>query len=209
VLPSGAEFQFRFRQSIPHVGTFRLYVTSSRYRPTRPLRWSDLEAKPFLTVTNPPLANDTYLLRGRLPAGRTGRHLIYTVWQNADTPDTYYSCSDVVFVHGSGVGPATGVVARPAGAQPGPGQSGPGGVLPAQPGAGQPGPVQPGIVSPTGAVPATTVPGQSGTAVASAEAASGDGGGDRNTPLPLAVGGAAMLLAAAAPATVLLRRRRG
>jgi chitin-binding protein len=36
-------------------------------------------------------------MKGRLPTGRTGRHLIYTVWQNTDTADTYYSCSDVVF----------------------------------------------------------------------------------------------------------------
>lgn len=29
--------------------------------------------------------------------GKTGRHLIYTIWQSSSTPDTYYSCSDVVF----------------------------------------------------------------------------------------------------------------
>ncbi|GAA3254678.1 lytic polysaccharide monooxygenase [Nonomuraea helvata] len=39
----------------------------------------------------------TYVIKGRLPSGRTGRHLIYTIWQNSDTPDTYYSCSDVIF----------------------------------------------------------------------------------------------------------------
>jgi chitin-binding protein len=40
------------------------------------------------------LVNGSYEFTVRLPQ-RTGRHLIYTVWQNTDTPDTYYSCTDV------------------------------------------------------------------------------------------------------------------
>ena len=48
-------------------------------------------------MTDPPLRDGSYQMPGRLPAGLTGRHLIYTVWQSSDTPDTYYSCSDVLF----------------------------------------------------------------------------------------------------------------
>lgn len=96
-LAPGANYTFRYRGTIPHQGTFRMYVTANGYDPSRPLTWSDLERKPFLKVTDPLLADGSYTMKGRLPAGKNGRHLIYTIWQNSDTPDTYYSCSDVVF----------------------------------------------------------------------------------------------------------------
>ncbi|MBE1588434.1 lytic polysaccharide monooxygenase [Nonomuraea angiospora] len=115
-LKPGARFTFRYRGTIPHQGTFRLYVTKKGYDPTRPLKWSDLERKPFLQATDPKLTDGSYVIKGRLPSGRTGRHLIYTIWQNSDTPDTYYSCSDVVFRN---TAPAAAAAAG-AGAQPGP-----------------------------------------------------------------------------------------
>ena len=84
---------FTYRATIPHQGSFRFYVTRDGYSPARPLRWADLEQ--FLTVPTPPLVNGAYEFKVQLPKTRTGRHLIYTVWQNTDTPDTYYSCTDV------------------------------------------------------------------------------------------------------------------
>ncbi|WP_406059441.1 lytic polysaccharide monooxygenase [Micromonospora sp. NBC_00860] len=96
-LTAGAKFTFRYRTTIEHRGTFRLYVTTPDYDPRRKLTWADLESRPFLTLTDPPVRAGAYQLAGRLPAGRSGRHLIYTIWQNSNTPDTYYSCSDVVF----------------------------------------------------------------------------------------------------------------
>ncbi|MET8040124.1 lytic polysaccharide monooxygenase [Micromonospora sp. NPDC005215] len=96
-LTAGAKFTFRYRTTIEHRGTFRLYVTKPGYDPKAPLTWSDLETRPFLTLTDPPVRAGAYQLPGRLPASRAGRHLIYTIWQNSNTPDTYYSCSDVLF----------------------------------------------------------------------------------------------------------------
>jgi chitin-binding protein len=96
-LAAGADFTFTYRGTIPHRGTFRVFVTRDGYQPTQPLRWSDLEDEPFLTATDPAFRNGTYVFPGTLPTGKVGRHLIYTIWQNSDTPDTYYSCSDVVF----------------------------------------------------------------------------------------------------------------
>ncbi|MEU0550647.1 lytic polysaccharide monooxygenase [Micromonospora sp. NPDC005979] len=96
-LTTGATFTFRYRTTIEHRGTFRLYVTTPDYDPRKRLTWADLEPRPFLTRTDPPVRAGAYQLAGRLPTGRTGRHLIYTIWQNSNTPDTYYSCSDVVF----------------------------------------------------------------------------------------------------------------
>jgi predicted carbohydrate-binding protein with CBM5 and CBM33 domain len=94
---AGAELTFSYRTTIPHEGEFRLYVTKDGYDPAQPLAWSDLEEEPFLTATNPELADGAYRLPGRLPEDKTGRHIVFTIWQNTDTPDTYYSCSDVVF----------------------------------------------------------------------------------------------------------------
>jgi chitin-binding protein len=111
-LVPGAEVTFTYRTTIPHQGIFRLYVTVEGYDPTEPLGWSDLEPDPFLTATNPEVVSDAYQLPGRLPSDRTGRHLIYTIWENTDTPDTYYSCSDVMFKPATAATPPTG---QPAG----------------------------------------------------------------------------------------------
>jgi chitin-binding protein len=99
-LPAGAAYTFTYRGTIGHRGTFRMYVTRAGYDPARPLRWADLEAEPFLTAVDPVLRDGAYRIEGRLPARRTGRHLVYTVWQTSNTPDTYYSCSDVDFTAG-------------------------------------------------------------------------------------------------------------
>lgn len=111
-LTGGGTFDMRYRATIPHRGTFRIYLTRADYRPGTPLRWRDLQSQPVLTVTDPPLRDGAYRISGRLPADRTGRHLLYTVWQTSDTPDTYYSCSDVVLTA------AAGAVGRGATPQP-------------------------------------------------------------------------------------------
>nr|WTB10658.1 lytic polysaccharide monooxygenase [Streptomyces antimycoticus] len=95
-LPAGAELTLTYRSTIPHTGTFELYLTKEGYAPARPLKWSDLEAKPFATAKDPALVDDAYRIKATLPADRTGRQLLYTIWRNTSTPDTYYSCSDVV-----------------------------------------------------------------------------------------------------------------
>lgn len=98
----GAKFTFRYRTTIPHEGTFRIYVTKPGYRAGQPLRWADLERAPFLSVTDPRRADGAYVLPGRLPVGHAGHHVFYTIWQNSSTPDTYYSCSDVEFAPSAG-----------------------------------------------------------------------------------------------------------
>jgi predicted carbohydrate-binding protein with CBM5 and CBM33 domain len=96
-LTPGSGFTFSYKETIAHKGTFRLYVTKDGYSPTKPLRWADLESAPFATVTDPVLDNRAYVIKGALPKNKSGQHLIYTIWQNSSTADTYYSCSDVVF----------------------------------------------------------------------------------------------------------------
>ncbi|SCG49469.1 lytic polysaccharide monooxygenase auxiliary activity family 9 protein [Micromonospora humi] len=120
-LTAGARHTFRYRTTIPHKGTFRFYVTTDSYAPERRLTWADVETKPFLAVTDPPIRDGAYEMPGRLPAGRTGRHIIYVIWQNSNTQDTYYSCSDVVFRAASGgSGARTTRKATPAASAAGP-----------------------------------------------------------------------------------------
>ncbi|MFI6855161.1 lytic polysaccharide monooxygenase [Streptomyces sp. NPDC050416] len=93
----GGTLTMRYVSTIPHTGTFRMYLTKPGYDPAGPLSWSDLPEKPFAEVKDPALRDGAYRLEATLPSDRTGRHVLYTVWQNSSTPDTYYSCSDVVF----------------------------------------------------------------------------------------------------------------
>lgn len=109
-LTAGADFTFRFRATAPHRGTFKLYVTNATYDPALPLSWSDLGSTPFLTVTDPQLVDGQYVLPGRIPAGLRGRQLIYAIWQRSDSPEAFYSCSDVVF---DGTGSVAGTAALP------------------------------------------------------------------------------------------------
>jgi chitin-binding protein len=95
-MTSGASHTFKYRATAPHKGAFELYITKDGYDPAKPLKWSDLEAKPFHTVQNPVVADGFYTMAAKLPA-RQGRHLIYAVWQRSDSPEAFYSCSDVVF----------------------------------------------------------------------------------------------------------------
>ncbi|MFJ6571063.1 lytic polysaccharide monooxygenase [Streptomyces sp. NPDC091292] len=103
-LTPGAALTLTYRSTIAHTGTFELYLTRNGYTPTRPLTWSDLSPKPFATAVDPPLVNGAYRIRATLPADRSGRQVLYTVWRNSSTPDTYYSCSDVVFATASASG---------------------------------------------------------------------------------------------------------
>ncbi|KMS68007.1 chitin-binding protein [Streptomyces viridochromogenes] len=99
-LTPGSALTMRYVSTIPHTGTFKLYLTKPGYDPAKPLAWSDLPEKPFAEVKDPALTDGAYRIRAALPSDRTGRHVLYTIWQNSSTPDTYYSCSDVVFPAG-------------------------------------------------------------------------------------------------------------
>ncbi|WP_225826333.1 lytic polysaccharide monooxygenase auxiliary activity family 9 protein [Streptomyces naphthomycinicus] len=119
-LAPGGRLTLTYASTIAHTGTFKLYLTEQGYDPAKPLAWSDLPERPFAEITDPPLRGGAYRMNATLPKDRTGRQVLYTIWQNSSTPDTYYSCSDVVFPeHGEAAGaarstrPATTVPATP------------------------------------------------------------------------------------------------
>ncbi|MFF7332081.1 lytic polysaccharide monooxygenase [Streptomyces sp. NPDC008150] len=93
---SGAH-TFKYRVTAQHKGTFNVYITKAGYDPTQPLAWADLDMDhPVATVTDPVAADGFYTFSGTLPA-RSGRQLLYAIWQRSDSPEAFYSCSDVTF----------------------------------------------------------------------------------------------------------------
>ncbi|MHC0433510.1 lytic polysaccharide monooxygenase auxiliary activity family 9 protein [Streptomyces sp. O3] len=94
---SPGDFDFRFRVTAPHRGHMTVYITKEGFDPTQPLKWSDLDETPIAThrtTRTPP--GGYYAFPGNLPT-RTGRHIIYKVWQRDDSAEAFYSCSDVTF----------------------------------------------------------------------------------------------------------------
>ncbi|PRX47850.1 chitin-binding protein [Prauserella shujinwangii] len=96
---SGQNFTFTWKLTAAHATTsFRYFVTKNGWNPNQPLTRSQLELTPFLTVNmggqRPPF---TVSHSGRLPSGKSGRHLIFAVWDIADTGNAFYSCADVNF----------------------------------------------------------------------------------------------------------------
>ncbi|WP_411021409.1 lytic polysaccharide monooxygenase, partial [Salmonella sp. s37812] len=75
---------YLYKATAPHRGFFEFYVTGDGYDPTQPLQWSDLEEPPFLNVTDPTLLSGSYQIPGTTPSGKSGRHLIYVIWQRSD-----------------------------------------------------------------------------------------------------------------------------
>ncbi|GLY98025.1 lytic polysaccharide monooxygenase [Actinoplanes sp. NBRC 103695] len=92
---AGDTLSVRYATTIPHEGTFKIYLTKQGYDPDEPLRWDDLATKAILVDKDPPLTGGAYRMTAKLPKDRTGRHVLYVIWQNSSTPDTYYSCSDL------------------------------------------------------------------------------------------------------------------
>ncbi|MGW7438169.1 lytic polysaccharide monooxygenase auxiliary activity family 9 protein [Streptomyces sp. NPDC054849] len=100
---SAGAHTFRYKGTAPHKGSFELYVTKDGYDPTKPLKWSDLEPAPFAKATDPGMQNGDYVFSGTVP-NKSGRHLIYSIWQRSDSPEAFYTCSDVVFGKDNGGG---------------------------------------------------------------------------------------------------------
>ncbi|MFY1825118.1 lytic polysaccharide monooxygenase [Myxococcus fulvus] len=96
---SSNRFDFVFHATAVHATAyFHLYVTKEGYNPALPLKWSDLEASPFCTLTAPSAPqNNRYRFTCPFPQGRTGQHVIYAIWQRSDSPEAFYACTDVKF----------------------------------------------------------------------------------------------------------------
>ncbi|MCH5672363.1 lytic polysaccharide monooxygenase auxiliary activity family 9 protein [Streptomyces gilvus] len=196
-LKPGATLNMTYAAPIPHAGTFRLYLSKPGYDPTKPLTWSDLPAQPFASVKDPAMTGGAYHFTAKLPANRTGRQVLFTIWQTSSTPDTYYSCSDVVFP-GASSGGSTASASTSARASSGGGRT------------------ASGTPSPTAEKPRTSAsPAQETTTAAAAAPSQPDStpvaateSADSGPSAPMVAGGAAAVLVLTGGAALALRLRR-
>lgn len=194
---------FRYKGTAPHRGKFELYVTKDGYDPSKPLKWSDLEAEPFATVVDPGMRNGDYVFAGTIPE-KSGRHLIYSIWQRSDSPEAFYTCSDVVFGKDGSPTRAPAPTAPTAAPATGHEQHAGHTATPT---------TAPETSAPENSAPESSAP-AAPAAPAPAPQGSGSGeelaetGGDAATPY-LAVGGAAVLAVGAAVLFLTARRRHG
>lgn len=85
---------FSWVLNAPHATKYyRFYLTKPGFDVSRPLRWSDLE---LIHDSGPRPAAKLERFSVDVPA-RTGRHVLYAIWQRSDSPEAFYACSDVVF----------------------------------------------------------------------------------------------------------------
>ncbi|MFF7558517.1 lytic polysaccharide monooxygenase [Streptomyces pseudovenezuelae] len=195
-LSPGATLTMKYVSTIPHTGTFRMYLTEPGYDPSKPLKWSDLPEQPFAQVKDPALTGGAYRIRMTLPKDRTGRQVLYTIWQNSSTADTYYSCSDVVFpaaAGGDGGGDSASAAASPT-------RSKAAGKKPAQ----SPTPTTPAVT----ASPTPSVARSAGAAVPDSTPVAADADPASGPSAPMMAGGAAAVLVLTGGAALALRLRR-
>jgi predicted carbohydrate-binding protein with CBM5 and CBM33 domain len=94
----GAGFTFTWHLTARHATTsFRYFVTRDGYNPSQPLTRSALEATPFLTVNGNNQQPPSDVSHPATLPNKSGRHLILSVWDIADTGNAFYQCADVDF----------------------------------------------------------------------------------------------------------------
>ncbi len=101
---SRGNFEFVYRATAPHATKyFKFYVTKNGWNKNAALTWSDLEEFAVVNGT-PQLVDGRYRMTVKLPANKSGEHIIFNVWKRSDSEEAFYSCSDVKF-SGSGETP--------------------------------------------------------------------------------------------------------
>lgn len=103
---SDGKYTVRWNSTAPHsTAYYRVYLTKPNFDPSKRLSWGDLE---LVHDTGKRRPERTTTMRMNLPE-RSGRHMLYTIWQRDDSPEAFYACSDVTFSGTPGVGvPAPG-----------------------------------------------------------------------------------------------------
>ncbi|MEE1829151.1 lytic polysaccharide monooxygenase [Streptomyces sp. BE20] len=96
---AGQQRTFTWKFTARHATTnFKYYLTKAGYDATQKVTRANLELTPFLTVPyNGAQVPGTVSHTATLPSGRTGHHVVVSVWEIADTGNAFYSCTDVKF----------------------------------------------------------------------------------------------------------------
>ena len=91
---SPGPFTITWTNTAPHATEYYdVYITKESWTPGQPLTWDSLE---LLVRTSPSSAASSVDIPVILPV-RTGKHVIYSVWQRSDSPEAFYSTSDIDF----------------------------------------------------------------------------------------------------------------
>ncbi|MFD1535592.1 lytic polysaccharide monooxygenase auxiliary activity family 9 protein [Nonomuraea guangzhouensis] len=92
----GGTFNIRLNDQASHGADYiRVYITRQGYNATTTaLGWNHLE---LVRETAKYAPGQTYMINNLTSAGRTGRHVIYTIWKASHMDQTFYFCSDVNF----------------------------------------------------------------------------------------------------------------
>ncbi|KDN82371.1 lytic polysaccharide monooxygenase [Kitasatospora cheerisanensis] len=105
-LTAGATIEVDYSNWAAHPGEFRVYLTKQGWSPTTPLAWADLSL--LTTVANPSQVGTPgtdgghYYWNLTLPSGRSGAAEMLIQWVRSDSPENFFSCSDLVFDGGKG-----------------------------------------------------------------------------------------------------------
>lgn len=95
----GRVLQWHWWLTAPHsTRLFEYFITRDGWDQTRPLERASFEPEPFLRVlwgAEKPAQSVTHW--GQLPDGKRGRHVVYAVWEVADTDKSFYQAVDVDF----------------------------------------------------------------------------------------------------------------
>merc|ERR1711976_616618 len=95
ILSAGAQ-TFEYSASVSHPAAYLEYfITKSGWEPSGDVSFDDLEAEPFCSHSDFTMENFNEF-DCEVPA-RDGQHVIFGIWQRSDTPEAFYSCSDVIF----------------------------------------------------------------------------------------------------------------
>ena len=91
---SPGPFTITWTNTAPHASEYYdVYITKESWSPDQILTWDSLV---LLVRTPPSPAASTVDIQVTLPV-RTGRHIIYSIWQRSDSPEAFYSTSDIDF----------------------------------------------------------------------------------------------------------------
>ncbi|MEE1929736.1 lytic polysaccharide monooxygenase auxiliary activity family 9 protein [Streptomyces sp. TRM 70351] len=91
----GSNFSVKLYDQASHgADYFRVYVTRQGFNPaTQPLTWQNLE----LVKTTGRYAPSQNITVDVNAPGRSGHHVVFTIWQASHMDQAYYLCSDVNF----------------------------------------------------------------------------------------------------------------
>lgn len=95
---SGERVTFEWHNTARHAtANWRYYITKPSWSPTEPLTRADLVLDPFLVVDGHGEQPGSIVQHTATLPDRSGRQMVYAVWEIADTANAFYQCIDLDF----------------------------------------------------------------------------------------------------------------